>query len=168
MKETILKSLAQFQRQGSNWRFRSVLKLDLHIVKYEPLGGCSYIPLPKCLAAKKAINNLKNEDDECFKLAITRVLYPVEKSLNVLITKLREKSNVLKREVLKFPVNLIDINKVENHNSSLSVNVFGYDKLVYPLRISEPNYKRENTVNILLIFDDTKQHYCWIKDICKL
>ena len=69
---------------------------------------------------------------------------------------------------MKFPINLIDINKFKNHNSSISVNVFGYENLVYPLRLSEHNYKRESTVNILLIADDTKQHYCWIKDISKL
>ena len=69
---------------------------------------------------------------------------------------------------LKFPVNLSDINKFENHNSSISVNVFGYEELVYPLRISKHNYKRESTVNLLLFSDDTKQHYCWIKDISKL
>ena len=45
MKETVLESLAKFQRQGSNWRFHSVLSLDLHTVKYEPLGSSSYIPL---------------------------------------------------------------------------------------------------------------------------
>ena len=61
-----------------------------------------------------------------------------------------------------------DINNFENHNSSISVNVFGYEKLVYPLRISKHNYKRECTVNLVLISDDTKQHYCWIKDISKL
>ena len=61
-----------------------------------------------------------------------------------------------------------DINKFENHNSLISVNVFGYENLVYPLRISEHNYDRESTVNILLISDDAKQHYCWIKDIGKL
>ena len=62
-----------------------------------------------------------------------------------------------------------DINKFENHNfSSISVNISGYEKLVYPLRISEHNYKRESTVNLLLISDDTKQHYCWISDISKL
>ena len=60
MKETVLESLAKFQRQGSNWRFHSVLSLDLHTVKYVPLGGSSYIPLPKFQAAKKAIINLKN------------------------------------------------------------------------------------------------------------
>ena len=82
--------------------------------------------------------------------------------------KLRETSKDLNWEGMKFPVNLSDINKFKNHNSSISVNVFGYEKLVYHLRISEHNYKRESTVNLLLISDDTKQHYCWIKDISKL
>ena len=36
------------------------------------------------------------------------------------------------------------------------------------LRLSKHNYKRESTVNLLLISDDTKQHYCWIKVISKL
>ena len=82
VKETVLEYLAKIQRQGSNWRFRSGLSLDLHTVKYVPLGGSSYIPLPKFLAANKAIINLKNEDDECLKWATTRALNPVEKTLN--------------------------------------------------------------------------------------
>ena len=60
------------------------------------------------------------------------------------------------------------MNKFENYNSSISVNVFGYEKLVYPLRISKHNYKRESTVNLVLISDDAKQHYCCIKAISKL
>ena len=62
--------------------------------------------------------------------------------------KLREKSKILNWEGLKFPVHLIDINKFENHNSSISINVFGYENLVYPLRISEYNYKHKSTVNL--------------------
>ena len=42
MKETVLESLAKFQRQGCNWRLHSVLSLDLHNVKYESLGVSSY------------------------------------------------------------------------------------------------------------------------------
>ena len=79
MKETVLENLAKFQRQGSNWRFHSILSLDNHKVKYEPFGRSSYIPLPKFLTAKQAIINLRNEDDECFKCAITRALNSVEK-----------------------------------------------------------------------------------------
>ena len=71
-------------------------------------------------------------------------------------------------EGLKFSVNLSYINKFQNHNSSISVNVFGYEKLVYPLRIKEHNNKLEITVNLLIISGDTKQYYSWIKDISKL
>ena len=78
--------------------------------------------------------------------------------------KLREKSEVLDWDGLKFPVNLNDISKFENHNFSISVNVFGYEKQVYPLRISKHNYKRESNVILLLISDDIKQHYSWTKE----
>ena len=90
-----MESLAKFQRQGSNWIFHSVLSLDRHTVKYEPLGGSSNIPLPAFLAAKKAIINLKNADDEFFKWAITRALNPVEKHSERIDEKLRETSKVL-------------------------------------------------------------------------
>ena len=116
------------------------MSLDLHTVKYEPLGGSTYIPLPAFLAARKAIINLKNEDDEGLKWAIIRASNPVEKHSERIDKKLRETSKVLNWKGLKFSVNLSDINKFENHNSSISVNVFGYENLVYPLRISKHNY----------------------------
>ena len=112
------------------------------------------------LAAKKAIINLKNEDDEWLKWALTRALNQVEKHADYIDQKRRETSKVLNWEGLKFPVNLSDINKFKFHNSSISVNVYGSKNLVYPLRISKRNYKRESTDNLLLISDDTKQYYC--------
>ena len=132
------------------------MSLDHHAVKNEQLDGSSYIPLPDFLAAMKMNINLKNEDEECFKSAITRALNPVEKNSERIDIKLREKSEVLNWEGLRFPVNLSDINKFENHNSSISVNVFDNENLVYPLRISKHNYKRESGVNLLLISRDTK------------
>ena len=146
IKETVLESLAKYQRQGGNWRFRSVLSLDLHTVMYEPLSVFYYIPLPAFLAAKKANINLKNENDECFKWTITRALNPVENQPERIDIKIPEKSVVLNLEGLKFSVNLSDINKFENHVSSISFNIVGFEKLVYSLRISEHNYKHESSV----------------------
>ena len=57
--------------------------------------GSSYIPLQKFLAAKKAIINLNNEDDECFKWAITRALNPVKIHPERIDKKLREPSKTL-------------------------------------------------------------------------
>ena len=99
---------------------------------------------------------------------IPRELNPVENNSERIDRKLREKSKILNWSGLKFPVSSIDIKKFENHNSSIFVNVFGYEKLVNHLRISEHNYKRGSAVNLLLISDDTIQHYCWIKDLSKL
>ena len=71
------------------------MRLDLHTVKYEPRGAFSYIQLPKFLAGKKAIINRKNEDDECFKWAITRALNSVENHPERIDRELRETSKFL-------------------------------------------------------------------------
>src|ERR1043165_517885 len=77
-KDKIMETMASFQMRGSNWRFRAVVKLDINTVIYKPLKGSSYIKLPEELASKKAIINLKNNDDECFKWSITRALNPTD------------------------------------------------------------------------------------------
>ena len=90
------------------------------------------------------------------------------KTLNVLIENFEKHQRPSIERDWNFQSILSDIHKFENRNSSIFVNVFGFEKLVYRLRISKHNYKRESTVNLLLISEDTKQHYCWIKDISKL
>jgi len=60
----IKESIAKFQMQGSNWRFRRVVKLDINTAVYKPLKGRGYIVLPKTLKSKKAIINMKNDDDQ--------------------------------------------------------------------------------------------------------
>ena len=80
MTETVWKSLAKFQRQGSNLEFPFSFESEPSHSEVCATWWHSYIPLPKFLAAKKAIINLKNEDDECFKWAITPALNPVEKN----------------------------------------------------------------------------------------
>ena len=45
MNSEIFEKTANFNRQGSNWRFRQVIHVEIHLNKYEPLSGSSYIPL---------------------------------------------------------------------------------------------------------------------------
>ena len=79
MSKEILENVANFQRRGSGCIFRTILSTDIHLNKYEPLSGSSYIPLPKVLQSKKAIVNVKNEEDnECFKWSFTTAIYPAE------------------------------------------------------------------------------------------
>ena len=62
----IAENIANFQRRGSNWQFVSINRLEIHLGDWKPLGGSSFIPLPKKIRNKNAIINLKNEDDQCF------------------------------------------------------------------------------------------------------
>ena len=79
MIEEVLENIAKFQRRGSNWRFEEILKLELHLVEFGPLKGNSWIPLPEKVVKMKAVINMKNEDNECFKWCVTRALNPVER-----------------------------------------------------------------------------------------
>ena len=168
MMDKILESLAAFQMQGSNWIFESINVLELHTVKYEPLNGSSYIPLPKALSNKKAIINMKNDDNECFKWCVTRALYPVSANAERITKILRKQSEELNWSDIKFRLELQKIDRFEKQNKSLGVNVFGYERIVYPLRINKVSGSACTRINLLLISDGEKQHYCLIKDMSRL
>ncbi|GFS79258.1 protein NYNRIN [Nephila pilipes] len=60
-------SFEEFTQRGSGWTLERILKLELNMAKYQPLSPSNYIPLPKTLVdKKKAILNIKNEDQKCF------------------------------------------------------------------------------------------------------
>ena len=102
--EKMMESKANYQSRGSNWRFKSVVKMDLNTISYKPLKGKSSIPLPSFLANKKAIINTKNKDNQCFKWCITRALYSVEEHSERITDKLRQQANKLDWTDIEFPV----------------------------------------------------------------
>ena len=44
--ENLVSSIEDFQHRGSGWVLDRLLKLDLHILEFNPLRATSYIPLP--------------------------------------------------------------------------------------------------------------------------
>ena len=110
--DTIIERMTNFMKLCSGWRFRSIVKLDVHTVKYTPLKGSSYIPLPKMLS-KQAIINLKNEDNQCFKWAITRALNPKDEHPERVDKNLQEKVKEFDWSGIEFPVSLKHIDKFE-------------------------------------------------------
>ena len=76
MVERILEKIATFLATGSEIRFHSIIQLELHTVSYKPLRGETWIPLPKELADKKAIINMKNKDNKCFFVVCSQIIKP--------------------------------------------------------------------------------------------
>ena len=148
MTDTILERIANLingsSGGGSGWVFYKIIKLELHTASYRPLRGSIWIPLPKELADKKAIINMKNKDNECFKWCVQRALNPTNN-------------------------NPERVDK-EKQNPNISITVLGFNEKdkVHPLRVSEHVYKREVDIILLLIERDGVKHYCLVKNSSRL
>ncbi|XP_022795526.1 uncharacterized protein LOC111334103 [Stylophora pistillata] len=165
--EKMIKSLEKFERSGSGWTFYQVEGLDLHTVKYTPLKGSSYIKLPKHLADKKAIINMENEDDECFKWCVTRALNPVQSNPTRITKILRKQAEKLVWGGISFLMEVKDIHRFEKLNPEIGVNVYMYENGLNPLRVSSKG-QEQSLIDLLLIQDGDKKHYCLIKNLSRL
>ena len=164
--QTIEERIQNFNQRGSNWRFQRVLSLDIHLTDFIPLRGSTFFPLPKRIATKKAVINMKNDDDLCFKWSVVRARHPVDVHPERITKELKKQSERLDWSGLKFPVGLGQIAIFEKNNPQISINLFGFEGDVYPLRLSKT--KRRWIVNLLLVSDGEKQHYCLIKSLSRL
>ena len=154
---------------GTGWHFHSVINLEIHTVEWDPLKGSSYIDLPKKLKDKKAITNIKNNDDKCFLWCVLRALNPVKMNKEIIDGTLKSKIDTLNMKDIKYPVSLSDIKKFECLNSSISISVLGYNEYekVYPLRVSE-YIGREHDIVLMLISNEERKHYCLVNNLSRL
>ena len=161
----IVQKIEKFTKEGSGWMIDKCNTLFLNIAKYEPLKGSSYIPLPEVLANKKAIINVKNQDQECLRWALRSALFPAKKNLNSPYSY--PKQDNLNMEGIDFPTPISQINKIERQNN-IALNVYGYERAVVPYHISGQPTEMPR-INLLLLDDkQDNYHYCWIKHLSRL
>ena len=166
MENEIIENLENFNRGGSNWIFEEVVFLEIHFARWNPLRGSSWIALPPALQKKKALINMKNNDDMCFKWCIARFINPVKIHPERITPKLREQAEELNWEGCKFPMAVNKIKLFENRNPQISVNVFGWNGgnrngSVFPLKIVRE--EREIHVDLLLL----KSHFVLVKNFSR-
>ena len=154
--------------EGSGWRFEKVEKLVLHTTRWEPVNAGSYIELPQELKNRKAIINMKNQDDKCFMWCVLRALNLKDRD-NERIDDLKNKVDTLNMEGIQYPVSLRGIDRFKHLNPEISITVLGYneEEKVYPLKVSKYTGCDHNIV-LLLIKDGEKSHYCLVKNISAL
>ena len=168
MANRLLELVEKFQKKGTGWKFDQVEYFDINIDPFEPFVGSSYINLPQKLATKKAIINVKNENDhECFKWAVTSAVYIQDIHPERQNKEMIENSKNFNWSGIEFPTSLKQIDRFEKQNPKYTINVYGYDKDdVYPIRISKK--QKGYLINLLLISEDENNHYCWIKNMSRL
>eukprot|EP01051_Picozoa_sp_SAG22_P009985 SAG22_NODE_871_length_6748_cov_60.669274_2_plen_589_part_00 len=168
-KNKLVQDIPEMQKRGSGWIFHKVLTVEVHIAKYKAIKGGSYIELPKVLALKKAIINVKNKDHECFKWSMLSALFPASRD-GERITKYLEHQDKLDFTGISYPTPLTDLPKFERRNK-ISINVYGYTEKQgsYLLQKSKEHSIAETHVDLLLLHDQKtgNSHYCWIKNFSR-
>ena len=118
----------------------------------------TYIKLPSGLKnSKKSLINIKNNDNKCFLWCHIRHLNLVEKNPQRITKKDKEMINNLDYEGMKFPVSKKDYCKIERGNN-ICINRVCYESGYVS------NQKFKDCMDLLLIPNENKSHYVYIKD----
>lgn len=201
----IIQKSEDFDIVGSGWAINHISHMILSVNRFSPLNGSSYIELPETIWRRKAIINIRNNDDFCFIYSIlVKNFEPDEKSLKTDFNYYKQHMNTLNLNGISFPMHCKDIAHFERLNPSYSINVFGLerkkkkdksDELILFLMeafessdsddsdADESDLKRgefkvkllritktikENHVNLLMLTEGKKSHFCFIKDLGRL
>ena len=173
--EAVEERMSTFMQAGSGWTLSRNHALVLEMVDYQPLGGSSYIELPKDVYNTKAVVNVKNKDQECFKWSVLAALHPADHNAERL-THYQPYKDELNFDGINFPVTIDQISKFEKQNPGISVTVIGIDKpekkgvvlpsVLFPLRVSD---QRKEKHVVLLYWEQNEQyHYAWVKNLNRL
>ena len=125
--------------------------------------GNTYIELPdKLTNSMKGLINIKNNDNKCFLWCHIRHLNPLKIHPERITKEDKNMINDLDYEEIEFPVSKKDYCRIERRNN-ICINVFCYENnLSYPAYVSDQKFY--NSMDLLLIRDESKYHYVYIKD----
>ena len=155
--------------EGSGWTFKEVIKLVLHTTRWDATNAGSYMELPPELKNKKAIINMKNQDEKCFLWSVLRALNPKNEHPERVDNDLKNKEDTLNMQGIQYPVSFRGIDRFESQNPEISITILGYNKneRVNTLKISKYTGCKHDIV-LLLIKNEEKSHYCLVKNTSAL
>ena len=116
------------------------------------------------LKSKKATINMKCDNKESFKWAVTRALNPVDRNAERVTKTLREQSKKYNWEGLDFPT-LIEQIEIFEKSNNLLVNVFGFDEERGCVRTLKPFDGGHSKRVLLILIDD---QYLVVKNVSRL
>ncbi|KAE9521636.1 hypothetical protein AGLY_017932 [Aphis glycines] len=166
----LLSEEEQFISKKSGWSLKSIDCIQLRINTVNPLkGGKTYLDLPSHIKKKKAVINVKNNDNECFKYSIlSKYDNRLNKSrFNKKYFGMLEKKSGFDFKCIDFPTPITQLKKFEKINN-VSINIYSLDdnNVIYPLRITNIE-KKKNHFDLFLFGDNNTAHYCYINNFSR-
>ena len=159
----------------SNLRFKKILSITIHYDRYDPTRAGRYIELPEWIKLKKACINIKNKDQKCFKYYIQSIVYDKisKHHPEEMFHYNKLKDDILNWDGVNFPTGNTDIDRFEENNKSVSINVFEPDDCLNDNRIilhrGTKNRNAKYEIDLLKVYDeDNHYHYVLVKNKCRL
>ncbi|GBB91050.1 hypothetical protein RclHR1_18160002 [Rhizophagus clarus] len=150
-------------------------EFNIEISDFNLIGPTAHIPLPETiLKCNNRIINIQNNDNWCFGWCVLGALHPVK-------VHLKRNPHWLYGDFVKelnmndipipVPVSTPVYKKFEENNPEISLCVYEWHNQNECLEfcyVSERRRKEYKQVNLLVITEDDRSHYCIIKDLHKL
>lgn len=171
--QRILAEQDDFEAKGSGWSLDYPSKVVLRVSRFtfNKLKGKAFTKkLPTSIKNRKSTINIENQDDACFKYSILVKHLPGVHCDSKLTENdfIDIEDRYYDFDGLTFPVAVPDINKFEQRNPNVSVNVFevGGEGEITPLRVVN---EKEDHTDLLLYRDGSgSSHYVYIIDFARL
>ncbi|KAG8176182.1 hypothetical protein JTE90_019632 [Oedothorax gibbosus] len=120
----VMLSFEEYLKNGLDWYFDSVINLQVHSAKYNPLNASSYIPLPSEIIVKKAVLNIQNNDEKCFMWCLIAHKMQIRKEENPQrVSHYISHEGEIQMGKVQYPVSIKDIATIERLNN-LRINVW--------------------------------------------
>ena len=147
---------------GSRYVIDAFKQVTINEASCQPLSGSTYIKLPQYLENKKALINIKNTDNQCFKYCICAHKFKPEKDPQRPTKYTQEMLDSIKTEGVEMPVKACSAvyRKIEKQND-FSFNVYTCELStagnypIYPIYLT--NNMKSTHVNLLLYYEDTDE-----------
>ena len=163
--ERIKGEIESWSERGSGWVLERIMVAYVNVVRYQPLRGGTYLPLPTNLAKKKAIINVKNRDNECLKWSLRAALFPPKDGKDPQRPNKYPVNDGINYEGIDFPTPVKHIDKLEAKNKNLAINVFGWENNCVVVHRISRKAAEVPRINLMLIESGIIQHYCYVKRV---
>ena len=171
----ILLQIQNLEGSTSNLRFKNIFSITIHYDKFDPTRAGRFIELPEWIKLKKACINIKNKDQKCFKYCIQSVVYDKisKHHPEEMFHYNKLKDDILNWDGVNFPTGNRDIDRFEENNKLVSINVFETDDCLNDNKIiihrGTKNRNAKYEIDLLKVYDeDNNYHYVLVKNKSRL
>ena len=162
--QKVLSRYDSFVQKGSGWILRKIQKVSVTVNRFKLFrGGCKLQKLPQRLTQTNAILSVENSDtNKCFLYAVASSLAKVRRNASRLNADYNKILATFPVSMLKFPSTIIDVKIFERLCPSISINIYGFDKILFPCYISD----KERPLHVDLLLH--KHHFYAIRNMSAL